>query len=59
MWPQSWVIRRWKFFTPYEIADGTFAFKTATASFMENPSLSGRRPRPGASDVPKLTHTED
>ncbi|WP_224825678.1 RNA degradosome polyphosphate kinase [Cognatishimia sp. MH4019] len=54
---QSWVMGPDGSFTRAKIPDGTFAFN-CHRFFMENPSLSGRGSA-GASDVPKLTHTED
>ena len=42
---------------PSPLPEGEFAFN-CHRFFMENPSLSGRGSA-GASDVPKLTHTED
>ncbi|UWR20075.1 RNA degradosome polyphosphate kinase [Sulfitobacter pontiacus] len=54
---QSWVMSPDGSFVRPEIAEGTFAFN-CHRFFMENPSLSGRGTA-GASDVPKLTHTED
>ncbi len=54
---QSWVMGPDGSFTRATIPDGTFAFN-CHRFFMENPSLSGRGSA-GASDVPKLTHTED
>jgi polyphosphate kinase len=54
---QSWVMAPDGTFTRPEVAEGTFAF-SCHRFFMENPSLSGRGSA-GASDVPKLTHTED
>ncbi|MEP1588710.1 MAG: RNA degradosome polyphosphate kinase [Tateyamaria sp.] len=54
---QSWVMAPDGSFTRPELAAGTFAFN-CHRFFMENPSLSGRGSA-GASDVPKLTHTED
>ena len=54
---QSWVMKADGSFDRPEIEDGTFAFN-CHRFFMENPSLSGRGSA-GASDVPKLTHTED
>ena len=54
---QSWVMSPDGSFARPEIAEGTFAFD-CHRFFMENPSLSGRGTA-GASDVPKLTHTED
>ncbi|MEL7253020.1 MAG: RNA degradosome polyphosphate kinase [Pseudomonadota bacterium] len=54
---QSWVMSPDGSFLRAEWEDGTFAFN-CHRFFMENPSLSGRGSA-GASDVPKLTHTED
>jgi len=54
---QSWVMAPDGTFARPEVAEGTFAF-SCHRFFMENPSLSGRGSA-GASDVPKLTHTED
>ncbi|MFG6609609.1 RNA degradosome polyphosphate kinase [Sulfitobacter sp. 1A12057] len=54
---QSWVMGPDGKFTRPAISEGTFAFN-CHRFFMENPSLSGRGSA-GASDVPKLTHTED
>ncbi|WP_299730030.1 RNA degradosome polyphosphate kinase [uncultured Tateyamaria sp.] len=54
---QSWVMAPDGSFTRPELPEGTFAFN-CHRFFMENPSLSGRGSA-GASDVPKLTHTED
>ncbi|MEL7176457.1 MAG: RNA degradosome polyphosphate kinase [Pseudomonadota bacterium] len=54
---QSWVMGPYGSFTRAEIPNGTFAFN-CHRFFMENPSLSGRGSA-GASDVPKLAHTED
>ncbi|SPH22088.1 Polyphosphate kinase [Ascidiaceihabitans donghaensis] len=54
---QSWVMKPDGSFDRPDIAEGTFAFN-CHRFFMENPSLSGRGSA-GASDVPKLTHTED
>ena len=54
---QSWVMAPDGTFTRPEPTEGTFAFN-CHRFFMENPSLSGRGSA-GASDVPKLTHTED
>ncbi|WP_377512440.1 RNA degradosome polyphosphate kinase [Octadecabacter sp. R77987] len=54
---QSWVMGPDGVFAREDIPDGTFAFN-CHRFFMENPSLSGRGSA-GASDVPKLTHTED
>lgn len=54
---QSWVMAPDGRFQRDQIADGEFAFN-CHRFFMENPSLSGRGSA-GASDVPKLTHTDD
>ena len=54
---QSWVMGPTGKFTRPQVPEGTFAFN-CHRFFMENPSLSGRGSA-GASDVPKLTHTED
>lgn len=54
---QSWVMHGDGSFSRTPIAEGAFAFN-CHRFFMENPSLSGRGSA-GASDVPKLTHTED
>ena len=54
---QSWVMGPDGAFQREDVPDGTFAFN-CHRFFMENPSLSGRGSA-GASDVPKLTHTED
>ncbi|WP_223422966.1 RNA degradosome polyphosphate kinase [Tateyamaria pelophila] len=54
---QSWVMGPEGSFTRPIIPEGEFAFN-CHRFFMENPSLSGRGSA-GASDVPKLTHTED
>ncbi|MFK7744599.1 MAG: RNA degradosome polyphosphate kinase [Roseobacter sp.] len=54
---QSWVMQPDGNFQRPPLPDGTFAFN-CHRFFMENPSLSGRGSA-GASDVPKLTHTED
>ncbi|MFD2739036.1 RNA degradosome polyphosphate kinase [Sulfitobacter aestuarii] len=54
---QSWVMAPDGRFTRPPLATGQFAFN-CHRFFMENPSLSGRGSA-GASDVPKLTHTED
>ncbi|MEO9572724.1 MAG: RNA degradosome polyphosphate kinase [Tateyamaria sp.] len=54
---QSWVMAPDGSFKRPELPEGTFAFN-CHRFFMENPSLSGRGSA-GASDVPKLTHTED
>jgi len=54
---QSWVMAPDGSFMRPSLPDGQFAFN-CHRFFMENPSLSGRGSA-GASDVPKLTHTED
>ncbi len=54
---QSWVMAPDGSFKRAEWEEGTPAF-SCHRFFMENPSLSGRGSA-GASDVPKLTHTED
>lgn len=54
---QSWVMAPDGSFTRLPVQEGTFEFN-CHRFFMENPSLSGRGSA-GASDVPKLTHTED
>ncbi len=54
---QSWVMNADGSFDRSQIPEGEFAFN-CHRFFMENPSLSGRGSA-GASDVPKLTHTED
>ena len=54
---QSWVMAPDGSFGRPALPDGQFAF-SCHRFFMENPSLSGRGSA-GASDVPKLTHTED
>ncbi|WP_298843307.1 RNA degradosome polyphosphate kinase [uncultured Roseobacter sp.] len=54
---QSWVMNPDGTFIRPPLQEGTFAFN-CHRFFMENPSLSGRGSA-GASDVPKLTHTED
>ena len=54
---QSWVMSPDASFTREVLPEGTFSFN-CHRFFMENPSLSGRGSA-GASDVPKLTHTED
>jgi polyphosphate kinase len=54
---QSWVMAPDGSFTRPDLPEGAFAFN-CHRFFMENPSLSGRGSA-GASDVPKLTHTED
>ncbi|AVL54625.1 RNA degradosome polyphosphate kinase [Roseobacter denitrificans] len=54
---QSWVMRPDGVFERPPVQEGKFAFN-CHRFFMENPSLSGRGSA-GASDVPKLTHTED
>ena len=54
---QSWVMEPTGEFERCGVPEGAFAFN-CHRFFMENPSLSGRGSA-GASDVPKLTHTED
>lgn len=54
---QSWVMKPDGTFDRRTVPEGEFAFN-CHRFFMENPSLSGRGSA-GASDVPKLTHTED
>ncbi len=54
---QSWVMKPNGKFDRCPVPEGEFAFN-CHRFFMENPSLSGRGSA-GASDVPKLTHTED
>ena len=54
---QSWVMAPDGSFTRPAVPEGQFTF-SCHRFFMENPSLSGRGTA-GASDVPKLTHTED
>ena len=54
---QSWVMNPDGSFVRPQLEEGAFAF-SCHRFFMENPSLSGRGSA-GASDVPKLTHTED
>ncbi len=54
---QSWVMKADGTFDRAVVKEGEFAFN-CHRFFMENPSLSGRGSA-GASDVPKLTHTED
>lgn len=54
---QSWVMSADGSFVRPPLKEGVFAFN-CHRFFMENPSLSGRGSA-GASDVPKLTHTED
>ncbi|WP_089994716.1 RNA degradosome polyphosphate kinase [Cognatiyoonia koreensis] len=54
---QSWVMSGDGAFTRAPIPEDTFAFN-CHRFFMENPSLSGRGSA-GASDVPRLTHTDD
>ena len=54
---QSWIMGPDGTFTRAEVEEGVFAFN-CHRFFMEYPSLSGRGSA-GASDVPKLTHTED
>ncbi len=54
---QSWVMQPDGTFARPDLPEGKFAFN-CHRFFMENPSLSGRGSA-GASDVPKLTHTDD
>ena len=54
---QSWVMLPDGHFQRAPVPEGEFAFN-CHRFFMENPSLSGRGSA-GASDVPKLTHTDD
>lgn len=54
---QTWVMSGDGTFTRPDIPEDTFAFN-CHRFFMENPSLSGRGSA-GASDVPRLTHTDD
>ncbi len=54
---QSWIMAPDGSFSRPPPVEGQFAF-SCHRFFMENPSLSGRGSA-GASDVPKLTHTED
>jgi polyphosphate kinase len=54
---QSWIMAPDGSFHRASVPEGEFAF-SCHRFFMENPSLSGRGSA-GASDVPKLTHTED
>jgi polyphosphate kinase len=54
---QSWVMEPDGHFIRHPVAEGAFAFN-CHRFFMEYPSLSGRGSA-GASDVPKLTHTDD
>ncbi|MEJ6397687.1 RNA degradosome polyphosphate kinase [Yoonia sp. 208BN28-4] len=54
---QSWVMDGSGAFSREMVPEGEFAFN-CHRFFMENPSLSGRGSA-GASDVPRLTHTED
>ena len=54
---QSWIMAPDGSFSRQRADDGSFAFN-CHRFFMENPSLSGRGSA-GASDVPKLTHTQD
>lgn len=54
---QSWVMAADGSFSRTVKPEGEFAFN-CHRFFMENPSLSGRGSA-GASDVPKLTHTDD
>ena len=54
---QSWIMQADGKFVRATWDEGDFAFN-CHRFFMENPSLSGRGSA-GASDVPKLTHTEE
>jgi polyphosphate kinase len=54
---QSWVMQPDGSYKRSTWTKGRFAFN-CHQFFMENPSLSGRGSA-GASDVPKLTHTDD
>ncbi len=54
---QSWVMGPTGQFTRHAVPEGEFSFN-CHRFFMENPSLSGRGSA-GASDVPKLTHSDD
>ncbi|SFT47997.1 RNA degradosome polyphosphate kinase [Sedimentitalea nanhaiensis] len=54
---QTWVMGPDGKFTRASLTEGEFAFN-CHRFFMENPSLSGRGSA-GASDVPKLTHTDE
>ncbi len=54
---QSWVMAADGSFSRATVEEGAFAFN-CHRFFMENPSLSGRGSA-GASDVPRLTHTDD
>ncbi len=54
---QSWVMNADGSYQRATYEEGTFAFN-CHRFFMENPSLSGRGSA-GASDVPRLTHTDD
>jgi polyphosphate kinase len=54
---QSWTLKSDGSFVRPPTEDGTFSFN-CHRFFMENPSLSGRGSA-GASDVLKLTHTDD
>jgi len=54
---QSWVMGPDGTFTRAALTEGEFAFN-CHRFFMENPSLSGRGSA-GASDVPKLAHTDE
>ncbi|MFD3190569.1 RNA degradosome polyphosphate kinase [Sedimentitalea sp. HM32M-2] len=54
---QSWVMQPDGSFSRATLPEGVFAFN-CHRFFMENPSLSGRGSA-GASDVPKLTHTDE
>lgn len=54
---QSWILKADGGFERPQLPEGEFVFN-CHRFFMENPSLSGRGSA-GASDVPKLTHTDD
>ncbi|WP_370230473.1 RNA degradosome polyphosphate kinase [Cognatishimia sp.] len=54
---QSWVMNPDGSFERARVPQGAFSFN-CHRFFMENPSLSGRGSA-GASDVPKLTHTDE
>ncbi len=54
---QSWIMAADGSFSRKALPEGEFAFN-CHRFFMENPSLSGRGSA-GASDVPRLTHTDD
>lgn len=54
---QSWIMRPDGRYNRQTVPEGAFAFN-CHKFFVENPSLSGRGSA-GASDVPRLTHTDD